>query len=146
MLWEPQSVLGEKYGFEAKCSQLAGKRVIIIFEWFYSCEWEASFLETLEERYIKLKGTSDEFEVIHIVQDKERCIELKADEFGAIHIDQESCRFETKEQHMANLYLGWCSLLVKNEDMNAICSNSTRNIVATMGVIHLLHSVEMEDL
>ncbi|KAL6583617.1 hypothetical protein OROMI_002906 [Orobanche minor] len=104
MLWEPQSVLGEKYGFEAQCSQLAGKRVIIIFEWFYSCEWEASFLETLEERYIKLKGTSNEFEVIHIVQDKERCIELKADEFGAIHIDQESCRFETKEQHIANLY------------------------------------------
>ncbi|KAL6583613.1 hypothetical protein OROMI_002902 [Orobanche minor] len=69
MLWDPESVFGEKYGFQIPYSQLAGKRVIIIFEWFYSCEWEASFLETLKERYIELKGTADEFEVIHIVEE-----------------------------------------------------------------------------
>ncbi|KAL6538187.1 hypothetical protein OROGR_012175 [Orobanche gracilis] len=64
-------------------SQLAGKKVIIIFEWFYSREWEALFLETLKERYMKLKGTADEFEVIHIVQ--------------------ESHHYETKKHHIVNL-------------------------------------------
>ncbi|KAL6538231.1 hypothetical protein OROGR_012219 [Orobanche gracilis] len=64
---------------EVQYSQLAGKKVIIIFEWFYSRQWEALFVETLKERYMKLKGTGDEFEVIHIVQ--------------------ESYHYETKKQH-----------------------------------------------
>ncbi|KAL6541947.1 hypothetical protein OROGR_011433 [Orobanche gracilis] len=83
MLWDPESVFGEKYGFQIQYSQLAGKKVIIILEGFYSRKSEVLFMETLKERYMKLKGTADEFEVIHIVE--------------------ETFDNETRERHLANL-------------------------------------------
>lgn len=51
-------------------SQLDGKKVIVYFskdQEFY--EHEALFLESLKDRYIELKGTDDEFEVIQITTD-----------------------------------------------------------------------------
>ncbi|XP_074342715.1 putative nucleoredoxin 1-2 [Apium graveolens] len=68
MLWEPNSVFGGKFGSEVLFSQLAGKRVIIIFDWGYLADHDVKFLETLKERYVYMKGTNDEFEVIHITR------------------------------------------------------------------------------
>lgn len=48
-------------------SQLAGKRVIHFFE-KEDVESDHRFLTKLKERYLKLKGTNDEFEVIHILK------------------------------------------------------------------------------
>lgn len=47
-------------------SQLVDKRVIIFFDEGELRKHEAEFLETLKDQYNQLKGTDDEFEVIHI--------------------------------------------------------------------------------
>lgn len=52
--------------FHSLRPQLAGKRVIIFFDKGELYKWEVEFLETLKDQYIRMKGTSGEFEVIHI--------------------------------------------------------------------------------
>lgn len=94
MLWDPNSVFGGKFGSEVLFSQLAGKRVIIYFDWGYLCVRDTEFLMTLKERYIHMKGTDDEFEVIHITK---LCTD---DEFGGIDIRKLLC---LKTEHVANL-------------------------------------------
>ncbi|XP_074369425.1 putative nucleoredoxin 1 [Apium graveolens] len=70
MLWNPNSVFGGKYRSQVSLSQLDGKRVIFFFgkvQQLY--KREVLFLESLKIRYIELKGTDDEFEVIQITDE-----------------------------------------------------------------------------
>lgn len=53
-------------------SQLYGKRVLHIFEKSPCYENVHLFLIKLKERYVELRGTDDEFEVIHILEEKEK--------------------------------------------------------------------------
>lgn len=68
MLWDPNSVFGGKFGSQVRFSQLAGKRVVLFFDRGKLKDSDAKFVETLKERYIHMKGTEDEFEVIHITK------------------------------------------------------------------------------
>lgn len=53
---------------QMRFSQLAGKRVIHFFEAEEGMERTHCFLTKLKERYLELKGSNDEFEVIHILK------------------------------------------------------------------------------
>ncbi|XP_074381130.1 putative nucleoredoxin 2 [Apium graveolens] len=64
MFWDLDTVFRRKNGSRVRFSQLLGKRIIVVFQ-----NWGSSFdslLWDLKEMYVKMKGTSDEFEVIHV--------------------------------------------------------------------------------
>lgn len=72
MLWDPNTVFSRSDGSQMKFSQLDGKRVIHIFEKSLCYKCDHLFLIKLKERYLELRGTDDEFEVIHILEEKEK--------------------------------------------------------------------------
>ena len=55
---------------QMRFSQLAGKRVINFFESGVYSKRDHGFLIMLKEAYLVLKGTNDEFEVIHILENE----------------------------------------------------------------------------
>ncbi|WOH05237.1 hypothetical protein DCAR_0624651 [Daucus carota subsp. sativus] len=66
MFWDRNTSFIQKDGTEIKLSQLVGKRIMLVAQndWYYGIN--AKFWRMLEARYSKMKGTSKEFEVIHI--------------------------------------------------------------------------------
>ncbi|KAL8105125.1 hypothetical protein AgCh_029062 [Apium graveolens] len=66
MLWDPNSAFGGKFASKVSLSQFAGKRVIIFFDGGCLAGRDAKILETLKEKYMNMKSTDDEFEVIRI--------------------------------------------------------------------------------
>ncbi|KAL6542722.1 hypothetical protein OROHE_010242 [Orobanche hederae] len=68
MLWDRNTVFTGKDGSEVPVSQLAGKNVIVFYESCYINFYKMEFLKMLKEKYVQCKGTSDEFEVIHIME------------------------------------------------------------------------------
>lgn len=74
MLWDPNTVFIRMDGSQMRFSQLAGKRVMHIFERKFNLGNLHIFLLKLKERYLQLRGTNDEFEVIHILEEKEKCV------------------------------------------------------------------------
>ncbi|KAL6509825.1 hypothetical protein OROGR_022313 [Orobanche gracilis] len=68
MLWDPNTVFKRTDGSQVKFSQVVGKRVAIFFERDIHLGHEYSFLMMLKERYLELKGTYEEFEMIHIFE------------------------------------------------------------------------------
>ncbi|KAL6542742.1 hypothetical protein OROHE_010262 [Orobanche hederae] len=71
MLWDRNTVFTGKDGSEVPVSQLAGKNVMVFYESCYIDFYQMEFLKMLKERYVQCKGTSDEFEVIHIMKEEE---------------------------------------------------------------------------
>lgn len=76
MFWGPNTVFKQKSwsaeGFsQVHISQLAGKKIIVLFEddWLYSYP---SPMRRLKEMYSQMKGTDDEFEVIQVFHSKRR--------------------------------------------------------------------------
>nr|XP_017225585.1 PREDICTED: probable nucleoredoxin 1 isoform X2 [Daucus carota subsp. sativus] len=61
MILETNKVLTRNDGSKVSLSQLAGKRIMLLFGLF-----EDEFLNMLKERYLCMKSTDGEFEVIHI--------------------------------------------------------------------------------
>lgn len=64
MFWDLNAVFRRKNGTQVRFSQLLGKRIIVIFQ-NWGCYFD-NMLWDLKEMYMKMKGTSDEFEVIHV--------------------------------------------------------------------------------
>ncbi|KAL8123450.1 hypothetical protein AgCh_011426 [Apium graveolens] len=76
MLWDQNTIFRRKDGSKVGFSQLVGKRIILFFE---GNEVEANdgrklyakeFLNMLKGRYLNMKGTSAEFEVIYITNNR----------------------------------------------------------------------------
>ncbi|XP_074355030.1 putative nucleoredoxin 1 [Apium graveolens] len=71
MLLDANTTLRRKDGSKVRLSQIFGKRIILFFEGDDCRNMIASdFLNKLKERYLDMKGTSDEFEVIYITNIK----------------------------------------------------------------------------
>ncbi|KAL6544898.1 hypothetical protein OROMI_023760 [Orobanche minor] len=70
MLWDRNTIFTGKDGSEVPVSQLAGKNVMVFCESCYIEFYQMEFLKMLKERYVQCKGTSDEFEVIHIMEEE----------------------------------------------------------------------------
>ncbi|KAL8156136.1 hypothetical protein AgCh_001292 [Apium graveolens] len=64
MLWDQNSVFTKKNGSQVRFFQLVGKRIIVLCQYFLSYFDGSS--RDLKERYMKMKSTDDEFEVIQI--------------------------------------------------------------------------------
>lgn len=73
MLCGPETVFRRKNGSQVRFSQLAGKRIIFLFEGEYPKYDGAYFLKNLKDRYMQMKGTADEFEVIYFPNNKDKC-------------------------------------------------------------------------
>lgn len=67
MLLDPRTVCTSKDGRQVQLCQLAGKRVILLFDKYGDGLVTGGSQKLLEDRYIHAKGSDDEFEVIHIV-------------------------------------------------------------------------------
>ncbi|WOH08128.1 hypothetical protein DCAR_0727565 [Daucus carota subsp. sativus] len=70
MLWDPNTVFKRTDGSQMRFSQLAGKRVINFFESGVYSGRDHGLLKLLKEMYLAFKGTNDEFEVIHILENE----------------------------------------------------------------------------
>ncbi|KAL8123451.1 hypothetical protein AgCh_011427 [Apium graveolens] len=72
MLWEQNTIFRRKDKSEVRFSELVGNRIILFFEGHgengYRKERVVEFLRMLKQSYFDMKGTSDEFEVIYIMQ------------------------------------------------------------------------------
>lgn len=104
MLWDPNTIFKGKDGFQVPFAQLSGKRVILFYERLYEiCPdadcWSIKFLRMLKEKYLQVKGTDDEFEVIHVVESTDsvfldikkhyiRRVQSKTESFASIHIGE----------------------------------------------------------
>nr|XP_017254306.1 PREDICTED: probable nucleoredoxin 1 isoform X2 [Daucus carota subsp. sativus] len=96
------TVFRRKDGSEVPFSELAGKRVILFYEKSGEncprdgdCQCQiVGFLKMLKEKYLQMKGTDEEFEVIHIVDKNEggnpnlfmRRNGFKTESFASVHI------------------------------------------------------------
>ncbi|XP_074324880.1 uncharacterized protein LOC141661777 [Apium graveolens] len=67
MLLDPHIVCTSKDGRQVRPCQLAGKRVILIFDNYRDGLAAGETQNLLKERYINTEGSDDEFEVIQIV-------------------------------------------------------------------------------
>lgn len=80
MLCDQDTVFRRKDGSEVPFSELAGKRVMLFYEKSgENCPWDGccqcrifGLLKMLKEKYLQMKGTDEEFEVIHIVDKNDR--------------------------------------------------------------------------
>ncbi|KAL6568832.1 hypothetical protein OROHE_003573 [Orobanche hederae] len=66
MLWNPDAVFLQHDGFQVQFSQIVGKRIIVLFHYCY--DTPEPTLRKLKALYIQMKGTIDEFEVIHMCE------------------------------------------------------------------------------
>ncbi|XP_074375712.1 putative nucleoredoxin 1 [Apium graveolens] len=64
MFWDLDTVFGKRNGSQIRFSQYIGKRIIVLYQ-KHPCEFN-DFWKELRARYYGMKGTDDEFEVIHI--------------------------------------------------------------------------------
>ncbi|KAL1821390.1 probable nucleoredoxin 1 [Daucus carota subsp. sativus] len=71
MFWSRKTTLIQKNGSTVQLSQLEGKRIIVIVEDDQHIP-DAKFWRMLRARYLQVKGTGNEFEVVHICKNKER--------------------------------------------------------------------------
>ncbi|XP_017219564.1 probable nucleoredoxin 1 isoform X1 [Daucus carota subsp. sativus] len=72
MLCSPDTVFKRIDGSQVQFSQLAGKRIIFLFEGDYPEYDGAFFRNTLINKYMHMKGTADEFEVIYFPNSKDK--------------------------------------------------------------------------
>lgn len=64
MLLDPKTSFTQEDGSKVKLSQLTGKRIIFLIENGWATRYPA-YWRRLKSRYLKMKNTDDEFEVIH---------------------------------------------------------------------------------
>ncbi|XP_074324776.1 putative nucleoredoxin 1 [Apium graveolens] len=68
MLWDQNTVFRRKDGSHVRFSQLSGKQVMLYYERAYDDWGDIQFLQMLRDKYLHMKGTDNEFEVIHVVE------------------------------------------------------------------------------
>lgn len=79
MLWELEAVFTRNNGSQVRFSQFVGKRIVVLYETYKTQKWVCSnTLRELKARYLEMKGTNDEFEVIHILCDGKFSTSIKA--------------------------------------------------------------------
>ncbi|XP_074377658.1 putative nucleoredoxin 1 [Apium graveolens] len=66
MLWDRDAVFSLHDGFQVQFSQVVGKRIIVLFH--YCFDTPEPTLRKLKALYMQMKGTTDEFEVIHMCE------------------------------------------------------------------------------
>ncbi|KAL8100901.1 putative nucleoredoxin 1-1 [Apium graveolens] len=71
MLCSPDTVFKRRDGSQVQFTQLAGKRIIFLLEGDYPEYDGFHFRENLKEKYMHMKGTADEFEVIYFPNSKD---------------------------------------------------------------------------
>ncbi|XP_017246060.1 probable nucleoredoxin 1 isoform X2 [Daucus carota subsp. sativus] len=79
MLCSSETVFQKNDGSQVQFSQLAGKRIIFLFEGDYPEYDGVYFRKTLEKKYMHMKGTADEFEVIYFPNSKDKNYKRVAD-------------------------------------------------------------------
>ncbi|KAL6584693.1 hypothetical protein OROMI_003982 [Orobanche minor] len=68
IFWDLDTIFTRNDGSQVRFSQFVGKRIIVLYQSdSWRCDYET--LGKLKARYFQMKGTDDEFEVIHILSD-----------------------------------------------------------------------------
>ncbi|XP_074364044.1 putative nucleoredoxin 1-1 [Apium graveolens] len=92
MFWDLETVFMHTNGSRVRFSQYIGKRIIILFQNVPGTF--NSFWREMKARYIRMKGTDDEFEVIHIYRgvyiNRDKKIVASFPWFMHAHLDQGS--------------------------------------------------------
>ncbi|KAL8096971.1 putative nucleoredoxin 1 isoform X1 [Apium graveolens] len=79
MLWELDAVFTRSIGSHIRFSQFVGRKIIVLYETYETDKWvTTNTLRELKARYLEMKGTDDEFEVIHIFCDEKFSTRIKA--------------------------------------------------------------------